>query len=168
MIMSHRSGVFVLPDVNSLRVFLWSSCEGKIAREGVVKAREIEDSRSAAQQTGDAAHRHYSAAKRALLGVLAINLRRQTPKWLDRSQERVGTVAGRTDSRRSSTEVDPLVCSECGSPYEVQFRDRETAGSSAQPNCSDSPLSKTLTRSSTSFVTSSRSVVPLPVWTSPL
>ena len=34
-------------------------------------------------------------------------------------------------------EVDPLICPECGSEDEVQFRIRETAGSSALPNCSD-------------------------------
>ena len=33
-------------------------------------------------------------------------------------------------------EIDPLVCPKCGSEYEVQFRGRETAGSSAEPNCS--------------------------------
>lgn len=64
-------------------------------------------------------------------------------------------------------EVDPLGCPECGLPYEVRFTS-ETGGSSARPNCGDLRSSRILTRSSTSFVTSSRTVVHRPSWTSPL
>ena len=54
--------------------------------------------------------------------------------------EEVGSTARKSAWARLLArvyEVDPLVCPECGSPYEVQFREGETAGSSAEQNCSD-------------------------------
>ncbi len=53
-------------------------------------------------------------------------------------------------------EIDPLVCPKCGWEDEVQFRGRETAGSSAKPNCSHLRLSRIRSRYATSWLTWSR------------
>ena len=50
-------------------------------------------------------------------------------------------------------EIDPLVCPKCGSEDEVQFRIRETAGSSAKQNCSDSRSSRIRSKYATSSLT---------------